>query len=52
MPATLEELLHQWACLRFDLLRNATAVRVAQAHANARRARLKSIKTQWTLTAP
>ena len=52
MPATLEELLQQRACLRFELLRNATAVRAAQAQGKARRARPKSVKPQWTLTTP
>ncbi len=52
MPATLEELLQQRASLRLQLLRNATAVRVAQAHGKARRARPMSVKPQWTLTTP
>jgi len=52
MPATLEELLQQRAPLRLQLLRNATAVRVAQAHGKARRARPMSVKPQCTLTTP
>ena len=52
MPATLEELLQQRASLRLQLLRNATAVRVAQAHGEARRARPMSVKPQRTLTTP
>ena len=52
MPATLEEMLQRQESLRFQLLRNASAVRVAQAERTARRARPMSLQPDLQLTAP